>query len=317
VTKAELEALVAIQPNDILLWGSEYFRVDHTRAVTLRDGVPRVLVGRLWLPDSQEWGDLGSRRVVLDVPHERIQVLDDEHRKLCGFEPRDGRDWHMLDQLPSPGVVPNNLDPTTKVYVLRREQYPVDDKTGNPLKGDFAQYGLYEVGERLPDGSVREHEREEWTEWTYTSREGNQHDQIEAQVTEWASALFGRPMEPRHNGHGDWELELGPSSSAARDAGAPAARAGGGATTYQEAVKVLIGAADRSNAFCRELQDFADTLEGKGWGEEVTGPLDDQNARLMALEGEYRHLAAGMKRQGDRGAAAREAAPYVPEVQAL
>jgi hypothetical protein len=78
--------------------------------------------------------------------------------------------------------------------------------------GDFAQYRMYEIGERAEDGAIRYHDSEIDTEWTYTSREGSQHDTIKQEVAQWASQLFGRPVDVQHNGAGDWELGLPPNS---------------------------------------------------------------------------------------------------------
>ncbi|HEX6359524.1 hypothetical protein [Actinophytocola sp.] len=318
MTHNDLETLIAVRENDILLWGSRYFRVEQAREPRFPEAGGRVLVGRWWSVDTQEWGDVDTRHVIPELQVQPIQILDDKQRAFCGFPRSDGRDWHMLDQLPSPGCVPGNLDPATEVYVLRREPYPVDQQTGNPLDGDFAQYGLYEAGERLPGGTVREHEREERTEWIYTSREGRTHDEIQAEVTEWAGRLFGRPVGAQHNGHGDWELEVGAAEPAAADAGTPAAVSGGaGASTYEDAVRQLVAAADRIASYIDDLAQFSDTLAAKGWGEEVIGLLDGLTTPLATIEARYRDLAASMLREGNAGAAAREAAPYVPEIQAL
>jgi hypothetical protein len=81
---------------------------------------------------------------------------------------------------------------------------------------------------------------------------------------------------------------------------------------YQLAVTRLIRAADQVAEYRGDLAEFADTLAGKGWGGQVTGPIHDMDTRLVSLEGIYRDLAAQMKRQGDDGAAAYDQAPWVP-----
>ncbi|RSN06006.1 hypothetical protein DMC63_38010 [Streptomyces sp. WAC 05977] len=86
----------------------------------------------------------------------------------------------------------------------------------------------------------------------------------------------------------------------------------GTSNVYEQAVTRLIAAADQVAEYRADLNAFADTLAGKKWGAEVTGPIQDMNGQLTALEGEYRDLAGQMKHQGDQGAAAHEQAPWVP-----
>ncbi|RSN05951.1 hypothetical protein DMC63_37710 [Streptomyces sp. WAC 05977] len=75
----------------------------------------------------------------------------------------------------------------------------------------------------------------------------------------------------------------------------------------------MIAAADQVAEYRADLTAFADTLDGKRWGPEVTGPIQDMNGQLTALEGDYRDLAGQMRHQGDQGAAAHEQAPWVPD----
>jgi chemotaxis protein histidine kinase CheA len=86
---------------------------------------------------------------------------------------------------------------------------------------------------------------------------------------------------------------------------------------YMKAVDQLVAAADQAEAFRSNLTAFADGLAGKGWGVEVTGPLQDMDSQLATLAGHYRDLAGQMKSQGDRGAEAYDQAPYVPGPEAV
>jgi hypothetical protein len=86
---------------------------------------------------------------------------------------------------------------------------------------------------------------------------------------------------------------------------------------YQQAVDRLIRAADQVAVYRADLATFADTLAGKRWGGEVTGPIQDMDNRLTALEGTYRDLAAQMKHQGDQGSAAYDQASWVPSPDAV
>lgn len=90
-----------------------------------------------------------------------------------------------------------------------------------------------------------------------------------------------------------------------------------GASVYQEAVEQLIRQADECARYRQELSAFADTLAGKGWGEQVTGPVQDMHSRLSAAEGKYRDLAAQMGQQGNRGNEAYDQAPWVPGPEAV
>ena len=93
----------------------------------------------------------------------------------------------------------------------------------------------------------------------------------------------------------------------------PLPAAGSTAAGYQQAVPRLIAAADDVAEYRADLGAFADTLDGKRWGTEVTGPIKDMDGELVALEGDYRDLAGQMRHQGDQGAAAHEQAPWVPD----
>ena len=91
----------------------------------------------------------------------------------------------------------------------------------------------------------------------------------------------------------------------------------GVSTLYQKGVEDLIRAADQVAEYRTDLAAFADTLAGKKWGAQVTGPVQDMDSTLVALEGDYRDLAARMKHEGDQGAAAYDQAPYVPGPEAV
>jgi hypothetical protein len=91
----------------------------------------------------------------------------------------------------------------------------------------------------------------------------------------------------------------------------------GTSTVYEQAVANLIRRADEVAHFRANLATFADTLAGKKWGVEVTGPIKDMNTGLSELEGTYRDLAAQMRAQGDRGAEAYDKAPWVPGPEAV
>ncbi|WP_431879175.1 hypothetical protein [Amycolatopsis sacchari] len=91
----------------------------------------------------------------------------------------------------------------------------------------------------------------------------------------------------------------------------------GTSNVYAQAVTRLIAAADQVAEYRADLAAFADTLDGKRWGAEVTGPIKDMDGQLIALEGDYRDLAAQMKHQGDQGAAAHEQAPWVPDDESI
>lgn len=91
----------------------------------------------------------------------------------------------------------------------------------------------------------------------------------------------------------------------------------GSDTMYKAAVDRLNGLADQVNQYRRELAAFGDTLAGKGWGVEVTGPIQDMNSQLNTLEGTYRDLAVQMDSQGGQGAAAYDQAPWVPGPEAV
>ena len=82
---------------------------------------------------------------------------------------------------------------------------------------------------------------------------------------------------------------------------------------YQQAVTRLTQAAEQVAEYRADLGAFADTLDGKRWGTEVTGPIKDMDGELVALEGDYRDLAGQMRHQGDQGAAAHDQAPWVPD----
>lgn len=84
-------------------------------------------------------------------------------------------------------------------------------------------------------------------------------------------------------------------------------------TEYQQAVTRLIAAAEVVAEYRADLAAFADTLDGKRWGVDVTGPIKDMDGKLTGIEGDYRDLAGQMKHQGDQGAAAHEQAPWVPD----
>jgi hypothetical protein len=185
------------------------------------------------------------------------------------------RDWHMLDQLPAPGYVPGNLDPQTKVYALYTDPEPVDEETGGPLEGDRAQYRLYEVGERAADGTIRYHDTEIDTEWSYTSREGSQHEEIQHEVTEWAGQLFGRPIDVRDNGCSDWDLGLpdGPADPGATSAGTdpapPPDNNGGGSPASAPRGEVTglgsaITYAQQLAAFCTQTHEVVSTMLPSG-----------------------------------------------------
>uniref|UniRef100_UPI003EBD3681 hypothetical protein n=2 Tax=Amycolatopsis thermoflava TaxID=84480 RepID=UPI003EBD3681 len=91
----------------------------------------------------------------------------------------------------------------------------------------------------------------------------------------------------------------------------------GTSNVYAQAVTRLIAAADQVAEYRADLAAFADTLDSKRWGVEVTGPIKDMDGELIALEGDYRDLAAQMKHQGDQGAAAHEQAPWVPDDESI
>lgn len=115
---------------------------------------------------------------------------------------------HVREQLPAPGYVPDNLDLTTKKYSLYFDPHPINED-GGPLEGvDRAQYRLYEVGEIGEDGSVRYHDQEIDTEWTYTTREGSHNDAVSRELSEWASTLFGRPIHVGHDNGSGADLHL-------------------------------------------------------------------------------------------------------------
>lgn len=90
-----------------------------------------------------------------------------------------------------------------------------------------------------------------------------------------------------------------------------------GNTVYEQAATRLIAAADQVAEYRDELSAFADTLAGKNWGVEVTGPIQDMDGQLVALEGEYRDLAGQMQHQGGQGDDAYDQAPWVPGPEAV
>jgi hypothetical protein len=98
--------------------------------------------------------------------------------------------------------------------------------------------------------------------------------------------------------------------------GATAPATEGTTNVYMEAVTQLTRAADGVAAWRNALKTFGDGLEGKGWGQQVTGPIKDMDTELATLEGQYRDKAAQMKQQGDNGKAAYEQAPWVPNAEA-
>lgn len=125
------------------------------------------------------------------------------------------------------------------------------------------------------------------------------------------AAVFSESDEPAA---GTEHVEPEPAERAPEQGQASVLNTGteGSSTVYEQAVIRLIAAADQVAEYRVDLAAFADTLDGNKWGAEVTGPILDMNGQLIALEGDYRDLAAQMKHQGDQGAAAHEQAPWVP-----
>ena len=141
--------------------------------------------------------------------------------------------------------------------------------------------------------------------------EDTKADPAEAAKAEEPAAA-GTDPAPVEAGTGE-DAKTDKPAEAPATAETPATNGTEGTTNvYEQAVTRLIAEADVVAEYRSDLAAFADTLDGKKWGTEVTGPIKDMDGQLAAIEGDYRDLAGQMKHQGDQGAAAHEQAPWVP-----
>ena len=87
-------------------------------------------------------------------------------------------------------------------------------------------------------------------------------------------------------------------------------------STYDQAVDELHRSAEEIDRYRDELIVFVDGLRGRGWGQEVVGPLADMSQALSEAASAYRDQATDMQSQGDAVRDAYERHPYVPSKEA-
>lgn len=116
-----------------------------------------------------------------------------------------------------------------------------------------------------------------------------------------------------------------PEKPSAATPKAPASKADSGAATsnptgegmYEQQAEELIRQAENIESYRTDLSQFADGLAGRGWGNEVTGPVADMDGDLAEAAATLRELAHAIKEQGDAVRNAYENAPYAPDKEAL